>query len=535
MVPLRTLLFFGLFMGLFGCGDCGNPPAPDAELPEELPDAGTSNWEYDSGPATGLDGGGAISPDGGVPPAPDAGTVQDGGSSAEAGVATGTDSGTAPGIDGGGDGLDGATPTDASSRLDAAQPVDGGMALVDGGGTLSDSGALQDAGGPTDSGATDAATPDAGPVLVVDSGADSGIDSGPDSGFDAGVDSGVDSGFESGLDSGLDAGLDAGLDSGLDSGIDAGLDSGPADSGCASLPEGCAFSTTGDPDQGYPNWHERTVAIFTNAVRVDPTDYRDNYATDYPYSLASVLNAFPAQDPLSWTKTLNVAARDHAQDQADRDYFSHYTLEDGGIGDGPYQRMQAAGYTEGNSWAENIAVYNSQPRVTVNQWLCDRTSEDGGAPFCCADGDPCDGHRANIMNAAYTELGVGYGYNVSSTWDHYWVQDFGNGPRDTATPFITGSHSLSVQSGQVSFLAVNLDSGAGTPTISVVVDGAQYAMTLNLGTDKRGMYRVDLAATSGCRSYYFVMTDADGTTWRYPGSGQFRTYSEGSCAEEFVP
>ena len=34
------------------------------------------------------------------------------------------------------------------------------------------------------------------------------------------------------------------------------------------------------------------------------------------------------------------------------------------------------------------------------------------------------GHRANILNPEFTELGVGYNYDNNSEYKHYWVQIF---------------------------------------------------------------------------------------------------------------
>lgn len=59
-------------------------------------------------------------------------------------------------------------------------------------------------------------------------------------------------------------------------------------------------------------------------------------------------------------------------------------------------------YTAG----ENIAAGNSTPEAVVNQWM--------NSP----------GHRANILNSDYTELGVGYAYAGNSEYTHYWVQIF---------------------------------------------------------------------------------------------------------------
>jgi uncharacterized protein YkwD len=37
------------------------------------------------------------------------------------------------------------------------------------------------------------------------------------------------------------------------------------------------------------------------------------------------------------------------------------------------------------------------------------------------------GHCQNIMNGGYRVIGVGYIFNQSSTYRHYWTQNFGGG------------------------------------------------------------------------------------------------------------
>ena len=60
----------------------------------------------------------------------------------------------------------------------------------------------------------------------------------------------------------------------------------------------------------------------------------------------------------------------------------------------------------GRTWGENIAAGYPSASETVNQWM--------NSP----------GHRANILNPNFRELGVGYAYEDYSTYHHYWVQLF---------------------------------------------------------------------------------------------------------------
>ena len=64
--------------------------------------------------------------------------------------------------------------------------------------------------------------------------------------------------------------------------------------------------------------------------------------------------------------------------------------------------IEDGAYTVG----ENIAAGYATPEETVRQWMSS------------------SGHRANILNEDYTELGVGYAYREKSEYRYYWVQLF---------------------------------------------------------------------------------------------------------------
>lgn len=61
---------------------------------------------------------------------------------------------------------------------------------------------------------------------------------------------------------------------------------------------------------------------------------------------------------------------------------------------------------QGRTCGENIAAGNASAYDTVAQWM------------------NSDGHRANILNPAFRELGVGYAHDDYSDYRHYWVQLF---------------------------------------------------------------------------------------------------------------
>ncbi len=113
---------------------------------------------------------------------------------------------------------------------------------------------------------------------------------------------------------------------------------------------------------------------------------------------------FPPAPPVTGHPLLQAAARKHSQDMALKGYFAHNNL----AGLTPFDRMKAEGY-KGGTMGENIAAGNATAVKTVDQWM------------------NSDGHCANIMNAKYTQLGVGYFYSATSKYKHYWTQNFGAG------------------------------------------------------------------------------------------------------------
>ena len=122
-----------------------------------------------------------------------------------------------------------------------------------------------------------------------------------------------------------------------------------------------------------------------------------------PQRLASatvcLLNQERAKHHLPMLRTnrrLALAATRHAKDMAARHYFSHDTLGGGSFLD----RIRRTGYLRGaHSWivGENLAWGSrgySRPQVIMRMWM--------NSP----------GHRANILNASFREIGIGVAYDA---------------------------------------------------------------------------------------------------------------------------
>lgn len=94
--------------------------------------------------------------------------------------------------------------------------------------------------------------------------------------------------------------------------------------------------------------------------------------------------------------TLSKMAHEKARDMSVNNYFSHTSPTYGS----PFDMMKQFGITY-NYAGENIAMGQQTPQEVVNAWMNSA------------------GHRANILNANYNYIGVGY-----VAQGNYWVQDF---------------------------------------------------------------------------------------------------------------
>lgn len=92
------------------------------------------------------------------------------------------------------------------------------------------------------------------------------------------------------------------------------------------------------------------------------------------------------------------AAKAHAEDMGGRGFFAHNTPE----GWTPADRLQLLGASGYTRVGENIALGQPTPQDVMTAWM------------------GSSGHRANILDPAYTHLGVG----VVDAPGPYWVQVF---------------------------------------------------------------------------------------------------------------
>jgi hypothetical protein len=291
----------------------------------------------------------------------------------------------------------------------------------------------------------------------------------------------------------------------------------------------------GDVSGGLPSWKERQILVLTNACRMAPIQYRDTYVGNY-----AILDSlkYPAVPPLYASNQLNASARAHALDMGD----TCGTLQHNSCNNTPWD-TRIKSYYKASSWiGENIAVGNSDPFATMNQWILDirqganqPAADSSLCTLTAGSSSLCDGHRWNIMNKQYKELGAGhtYGTNSAVRSHYFWVQDFGGGQSSVSNPIAGGAHFLR-ESGKTAFLVNYWDQSSKAPVeVSVIVGGQKNSMTLLMGSPFCGTYQSVIARAANCRPYYFSFSDNAGKAWRYPETGSLVTAGEGNCSTEY--
>ena len=137
--------------------------------------------------------------------------------------------------------------------------------------------------------------------------------------------------------------------------------------------------------------------IYPGQVLTIPTT--SSTVTSYEQEVIRLVNEIRVQNGLgrlTYDWELGRVARYKSQDMRDNRYFSHTSPVYGT----PFQMIRSFGITYRTA-GENIARGQASPQAVVNAWM------------------NSSGHRANILNASFTQIGVGY---VAD--GHYWTQMF---------------------------------------------------------------------------------------------------------------
>lgn len=104
--------------------------------------------------------------------------------------------------------------------------------------------------------------------------------------------------------------------------------------------------------------------------------------------------------PVTVDAILVGAAQRHSEDQARNDAMSHY----GSDGSDAGSRIASSGY-QGRGWGENVASGYTDAAAVMSGWMAS------------------PGHRVNVLNGAFTDVGIGLAYAADGT--PYWTMELG--------------------------------------------------------------------------------------------------------------
>ena len=154
-----------------------------------------------------------------------------------------------------------------------------------------------------------------------------------------------------------------------------------------------------------PSNQEKPTTPSKPAPQEKPTTQSDSASQSlgaYEQQVVDLVNKERAAAGLPALKVnlkLSQVAEKKAEDLRDNKYFSHNSPVYGS----PFDMMKQFGISYKTA-GENIAKGQKTPEAVMNAWM------------------NSSGHRANILNSNFTEIGVGYVTDSNGTT--YWVQHF---------------------------------------------------------------------------------------------------------------
>lgn len=137
-------------------------------------------------------------------------------------------------------------------------------------------------------------------------------------------------------------------------------------------------------------------------ISPDDSPIPESVVSSQAEAVLSLVNAERQKQGLSSLKLsekLTAVANEKSRDMAVNNYFSHTSQ----IYGTPFQMLQQYGIRYRTA-GENIAAGQKTPEEVMSSWL------------------NSSGHRANILNSSYTEIGIGY--YEGGKYGTYWTEIF---------------------------------------------------------------------------------------------------------------
>jgi uncharacterized protein YkwD len=190
---------------------------------------------------------------------------------------------------------------------------------------------------------------------------------------------------------------------------------------------------------GDPTAEEQSMLEIVNRARANPAAEAARFGIDLNEGLdPDTIPASPKQ-PLAFNVQLIQAARGHSQWMLDNDSFTHFEGDLRNPVD-PGARMRSAGYAFSGSYSygENLAYEaTTGPPLPVGPTVALEHSK-----LFIDEPIPDRGHRLNLMNASFREVGIGVGLGLFTAQGKDFntvmvTQDFGSTDANPG-PFLVG-------------------------------------------------------------------------------------------------
>lgn len=171
--------------------------------------------------------------------------------------------------------------------------------------------------------------------------------------------------------------------------------------GCPATPENLSGLTLGTSPSTALGQRSEAPGGSTTTATGCATPAEAEAWQDQVLRLVNEQRAQAGLEPLALNAVLEQQAADYACELIDFDFFDHVNPVTGST---LVDRAEAAGY-DYLVIGENLAAGQRSPQEVVDAWM------------------NSEGHRANILDPRYTEIGIAV--RLGGSYGIYWVQEFG--------------------------------------------------------------------------------------------------------------
>jgi uncharacterized protein YkwD len=149
---------------------------------------------------------------------------------------------------------------------------------------------------------------------------------------------------------------------------------------------------------------QKALGVYLLADKVKKDEFTDSVMKNIELLVYDLTNSVRARNDvpiLSWSSSASLSSRKHSYNMAEDNFFDHINPE----GQKPGDRVRAEGISY-STIGENIIAGYGTSILSNHAW------------FNSAD------HRRVMLNEKYRYLGVGFVYDMSSSYKTYITQDY---------------------------------------------------------------------------------------------------------------